>query len=100
MDAPDKETELNRSNNVPPDRQSTAVLVTGTVKWFSNSKGYGFISTDDSSADIFVHFSAISTDGYRSLKKGQKVRFELGAGPKGNYASNIQPISEAQPRIS
>ena len=95
MNDPDNKTESARAGDAAlPHGPSPAVIITGTVKWFSNRKGYGFISTDNSSADIFAHFSAISTDGYRSLKKGQKVRFELGAGPKGNYASNIQPISE------
>ncbi len=62
----------------------------GTVKWFSDSKGFGFISPDDGSADIFAHFSAINESGFKSLKEGQKVTFEVTDGKKGKQASNIQ----------
>ena len=58
-------------------------MATGTVKFFNSEKGYGFISRDDSDGDIFVHFSQISGTGYRSLEEGQKVEFEVGAGPQG-----------------
>ncbi len=66
-------------------------METGTVKWFSNAKGYGFISPDEGSGDVFAHFSAISMDGYRTLRRGQKVSFDITKGPKGLLAANIQP---------
>lgn len=66
---------------------------TGAVKWFSNAKGYGFILPDDGGEEIFAHFSAIEMEGYRTLKQGQKVEFQLQQGPKGWMASNIRPAS-------
>ena len=63
----------------------------GTVKWFSNSKGYGFIAPENGGDDIFAHFSAISMDGYKTLKKGQQVEFEYEQGPKGMHAINVIP---------
>ncbi|CUT17812.1 MULTISPECIES: cold-shock protein [Candidatus Ichthyocystis] len=62
----------------------------GTVKWFSDSKGYGFITPDDGSDDLFVHYSAVQMNGFRTLKEGQLVFFEVIDGPKGKQASNIQ----------
>ena len=67
-------------------------MVTGTVKWFNDSKGFGFISPDDGSADVFVHFSAISSDGFRSLAEGQKVSYEVETGPKGPQASQVTTV--------
>lgn len=64
-------------------------MATGTVKWFSNAKGYGFISPDEGGDDIFAHFSSIDMEGYRSLKEGQRVEFEVSSGPKGLTASRI-----------
>ena len=61
----------------------------GTVKWFNNSKGYGFIGRDDG-PDVFVHYSAIVGDGYRTLQEGDAVQFEIVQGPKGPQASNVQ----------
>ena len=64
-------------------------MATGTVKWFNESKGYGFISQDDGGKDVFVHFSAIQGDGFRTLKEGQSVSFDVESGPKGPQATNV-----------
>ncbi len=65
-------------------------MATGTVKWFNDAKGFGFVTPDDGSAELFAHFSAINTPGFKSLKEGQKISFEVTQGPKGKQASNIQ----------
>jgi CspA family cold shock protein len=65
---------------------------TGTVKWFSSDKGYGFITPDDGSADLFVHHSEVKTVGYATLNDNQKVSFEAGQGKKGPCATNVTPI--------
>lgn len=65
-------------------------MATGTVKWFNDAKGFGFIAPDDGSDDLFAHFSAINMSGFKSLKEGQKVSFEVTQGTKGRQASNIQ----------
>ncbi|WP_090452785.1 cold-shock protein [Dyella sp. OK004] len=65
-------------------------MATGTVKWFNAEKGFGFITPDDGSADLFAHFSEIKMDGFKELKEGQKVKFEVTQGKKGLQASNIQ----------
>jgi len=64
-------------------------MTTGTVKWFNESKGFGFISPSDGSKDVFVHFSAIQGDGFRTLAEGQAVSFEVEQGPKGPQAANV-----------
>ena len=66
-------------------------MATGTVKWFSSEKGYGFITQDDGGPDVFVHFSAIAAEGYRSLEEGQKVQFDVTQGQKGPQAANVRP---------
>ncbi len=71
-------------------------MKTGIVKWFSNAKGYGFISQNENGNDVFAHFSAIAMEGYRTLRRGQHVTFEVNDGPKGLLASNILPISEEE----
>ena len=65
-------------------------MTTGTVKWFNDAKGFGFVSPDDGSADLFAHFSAINMSGFKSLKEGQRITFDVVQGPKGKQASNIQ----------
>lgn len=69
-------------------------MPTGVVKWFNSAKGYGFISGSDSAEDIFAHFSSIEMDGYRTLKRGQPVEFELTVGPKGLHATQIRLKNE------
>jgi CspA family cold shock protein len=68
-------------------------MATGTVKWFSPEKGYGFITPDDGSADVFVHFSAIAGEGYKNLEEGQKVEYEVTQGQKGPQASSVKLAS-------
>ncbi|MBP8197936.1 MAG: cold shock domain-containing protein CspD [Chromatiaceae bacterium] len=68
-------------------------MMTGTVKWFNNAKGYGFVKADEKEDDVFVHFSAIDMDGYRTLKEGQKVQFEITQGPKGLHAARLNRLN-------
>ena len=67
-------------------------MAIGTVKWFNGEKGFGFISQEDGSADVFVHYSAIQTSGFRTLEENQKVEFEIAQGPKGLQAENVRPL--------
>jgi CspA family cold shock protein len=67
-------------------------MATGTVKWFNNDKGFGFITPDDQGKDYFVHHSAISGSGFKTLEEGAKVEFEAQQGPKGPSAVNVRPI--------
>jgi CspA family cold shock protein len=66
-------------------------MSTGTVKWFNDAKGFGFITPEDGGKDLFVHFSAIQGSGFKTLKEGDKVTFEVGQGPKGPSANNVKP---------
>ena len=71
-------------------------MSTGQVKWFNNAKGFGFILPDDGGADLFAHYSAISMDGYKTLKAGQLVTFDAVDGPKGLHAANIKAVESAK----
>lgn len=74
-----------------PKSSANAVEKTGVVKWFNDSKGYGFIAPDDKSAEIFVHHTAIQMEGFKTLKEGQKVRYQVLSGPKGVQARPVWP---------
>ena len=73
-------------------------MPTGTVKWFNDAKGFGFIEPEGGGEDVFAHFSAIQMEGFRTLKQGSKVRYELVQGPKGQLAQNIQPVDATAPQ--
>ena len=79
-------------------------MPTGVVKWFNNAKGYGFISPEGGGDDVFAHFTAISMDGYKTLKQGQQVNFDLVEGPRGLQATKIYPAqasaNEGQARVT
>jgi cold shock protein len=69
---------------------------TGTVKWFNDAKGFGFIEPEGGGGDVFAHFSAIQMEGFRTLKQGARVAFDLVQGPKGMLAQNIQPLEASR----
>ena len=71
-------------------------MSSGTVKWFNNAKGFGFIAPEEGGEDVFVHFSAIKADGYKTLREGQAVSFDVERGPKGLQASNVTPSQTQQ----
>jgi len=68
-------------------------MLVGTVKWFNDAKGFGFIEPEAGGPDVFAHFSAIEMEGFRTLKQGSKVSYELVQGPKGNLAQSIRPVA-------
>jgi len=70
--------------------KETSKMATGIVKWFNDAKGFGFITPDDGGEDLFAHFSAINMNGFKTLKEGQRVSFDVAQGPKGKQAANIQ----------
>ena len=71
-------------------------MATGTVKWFNDAKGFGFIEPEGGGGDVFAHFSAIAMEGFKTLKQGARVTFELTEGPKGMHAQNIQTVHSAE----
>ena len=73
-------------------KETLHIMEQGTVKWFNDAKGFGFITRDANNEDIFVHFSAINANGFRSLQEAQRVQFEVVKGPKGLQAENVQGI--------
>ena len=73
-------------------RKEQTVMATGTVKWFNDSKGFGFITQDGGGEDVFCHHTAIQAEGFRTLAEGQKVEFDVNKGPKGLQAANVRPV--------
>ena len=71
-------------------------MADGTIKWFNDAKGFGFIEPEGGGADVFAHFSAVQMDGFRTLKQGSRVTYELVQGPKGDLAQNIRPVPTPQ----
>ena len=78
--------------DVPDGQKDRNSMAQGSVKWFNAEKGYGFIAQDGGGADVFVHYSAIETEGYRSLEEAQRVEFEITQGPKGPQAEKVRPL--------
>ena len=78
---------------LPQNQGAHVERLKGTVKWFNNAKGYGFIGRDDGQPDVFVHYSAITSEGYKSLQEGDKVEFEITQGQKGAQAANVTKAS-------
>jgi len=78
------------SDHTEPTKMPETYMATGKVKWFNDAKGFGFIEPDGGSADVFAHFSAITMEGYKSLKEGARVSFDITDGPKGLTAANIR----------
>jgi CspA family cold shock protein len=83
---------VNRRNRDEINEERQVMATQGTVKWFNSEKGFGFIAPDEGGADVFAHYSAIESSGYRSLEENQRVEFEIAQGPKGLQAENIRPL--------
>ena len=81
-----------RARTPSKPRKGSTQMTQGTVKWFSDEKGFGFISLDDGSKDVFVHHTAISMEGFKTLAEGQRVEFEVVQGPKGPAAQNVSIV--------
>ncbi len=81
-----------RTPTISIHKRSTALRTTGTVKWFNDEKGFGFITRDDGEKDVFCHFSAVQGEGFKSLSEGQKVEFDIVDGQKGPAAENVVPV--------
>jgi CspA family cold shock protein len=73
-------------------------MASGVVKWFNEAKGFGFIQPEGGGNDVFAHFSAVQMEGFRTLKQGSRVNYELVKGPKGDLAQNIRPLTNQQPQ--
>jgi cold shock protein len=84
--------DASRTACPPQPKEIIMAAQTGTVKWFNDAKGFGFITPDGGGADVFAHFQDIQSDGFKSLKENQRVSFEKGSGPKGEKAINIKAI--------
>lgn len=87
---------IRTNNNVfsTPEERRRSNMPSGVVKWFNNAKGYGFVTPHDGEEDVFVHFSAIEMEGYKTLKEGQAVVFDIEQGPKGLHAQNLKYAAE------
>jgi cold shock protein len=77
---------------LPREHSKARRMATGTVKWFNDAKGFGFITQDGGGEDVFVHHTAIQAEGFRTLAEGQKVQFDVSRGPKGLQAQNVKPV--------
>ena len=86
------ETRGAWTGKLPVHKQRKKSMSTGTVKWFNDAKGFGFITQDDGGEDVFCHHTAIAAEGFRTLAEGQKVSFEVAKGPKGLQAQNVKPV--------
>ncbi|MEJ6005276.1 cold-shock protein [Paucibacter sp. AS339] len=97
-----RNSKMRRVQQAPHNKASTAEsrkesgMASGTVKWFNDAKGFGFIEPESGGADVFAHFSAIQMEGFRTLQQGGRVSFDLVDGPKGQLAQNITPIEAMQ----
>jgi cold shock protein len=93
--APDGQREVARPVGVVATLEEAVKMALGTVKWFNDAKGYGFISRSDDGKDVFVHYSSISGDGFRTLNQGQTVEYEEQQGPKGLFAAKVLKVIAA-----